>query len=201
MIYSYLSAPCLAYISQSWHVQKRAWGIKFRWYFTSNSDKLTDDTIVRFWQGIAISFLDCTGCQSTCNPVYGCVEDCPAGKEQSTLCRDGKPVCVYVLQYINSNRVTDFVSLLNYLEYVNIDYEKVLYVIPFSFYLCYCTAELLSSRWRPSSVRPSIVRPCINPFSQKSLSELTLNFGGKVPLQTIFKFFYFIFLMNIFRFR
>ncbi len=43
----------------------------------------------------------------------------------------------------------------------------------FSSSLCCCTAELLSSRERPSSVR----RPLINPFSQKPSSKLIPNVG------------------------
>ncbi len=60
-----------------------------------------------------------------------------------------------------------------------------------SAFLCYCKAELLSSRGRPSS----IVRPCpssVNPvFFQNSSSRLMPKFGGKVPFHNISKPFFF----------
>ena len=33
---------------------------------------------------------DCTDCKGHCNPEYGCVDMCPRGKNQSTLCLNGK---------------------------------------------------------------------------------------------------------------
>ena len=76
----------------------------------------------------------------------------------------------------------------------------------FSSTLCYCTAEQLSSRRRPSSVRPSVVRPW-NSFSQNLSSRLMPNLVDRY-LFTIFadnffvcqNFSFFIFLC-IFFFR
>ncbi len=73
----------------------------------------------------------------------------------------------------------------------------------FSSALCYCTAELLSSRRRPSSVRPSSVKPvCSEPVKQ-----INAKFGGKVPFYHIPRpfffrnFAFFIFFTIYFRFR
>ncbi len=54
--------------------------------------------------------------------------------------------------------------------------------------LCYCTAELLLSRGRPSSV----VRPSVKPIFSEPVGHINAKFGGKVPLHHISRpFFYF----------
>ena len=31
----------------------------------------------------------CSDCTSECNDVFGCIDDCPSGKNQTTFCADG----------------------------------------------------------------------------------------------------------------
>ncbi len=51
----------------------------------------------------------------------------------------------------------------------------------FSSALCHCTAELLSSRWRPSS----IVRPSVKPDFSEPVKKINAKFGGKVSFHLI----------------
>ena len=68
----------------------------------------------------------------------------------------------------------------------------------FSSALCYCTARLLSSRGRPSSVKPIFSEP---------VKQINAKFSGKVPFHHIsrlifcFSFCIFDFLWFFFRFR
>ncbi len=51
----------------------------------------------------------------------------------------------------------------------------------FSSALCYCTAELLSSRGRPSSA----VRPSVKTVFSEPVKHINAKFGGKVPFHHI----------------
>ncbi len=73
----------------------------------------------------------------------------------------------------------------------------------FSSALCYCTAELLSSRGRPSVCRPSV-----KPVFSEPVGHINAKFGGKVPFYHIsrpfflfFKILNFWFFTIFFRFR
>ena len=55
--------------------------------------------------------------------------------------------------------------------------------------LCYCTTELLSSRGRPSSVRPPIRKTS---FSEP-VKQINAKFGGEVPFHHISRPFFFFF--------
>ncbi len=73
----------------------------------------------------------------------------------------------------------------------------------FSSALCYCTAELLSSRGRPSSVRPSPV----DIFFSDTTESINAKFWGQVPIHHIsrrfflfFKNFKFLIFYNFFSF-
>ncbi len=69
----------------------------------------------------------------------------------------------------------------------------------FSSALCYCTAELLSSRGRPSSVvrpsvRPSVVRPSsVKPVFSELVMQINAIFGRKVPFHHISRPFFLFF--------
>ncbi len=58
--------------------------------------------------------------------------------------------------------------------------------------LCYCTAGLLSSRWRPPSVvcSPSPAKPV---FFSELVKQINAKFGGKVPFHYISRPFFFCF--------
>ncbi len=62
----------------------------------------------------------------------------------------------------------------------------------FSSALCYCTAELLLSRGRPSSVgRPSARRPSsVKPVFSEAVMQINAKFGGKVPFLLISRRFF-----------
>ena len=60
-----------------------------------------------------------------------------------------------------------------------LDFSK--FTFAFSSALCYCTAELLSSRRPPSSVR----RPSVKPVFSEPVKHINAKFGGKVPFHHI----------------
>ncbi len=60
----------------------------------------------------------------------------------------------------------------------------------------YCTAELLLSRGRLSSV----VRPSIKPIFIETVMRINTKFGGKLPAQNISRPFFLLLVVQIFKF-
>ncbi len=69
----------------------------------------------------------------------------------------------------------------------------------FSSALCYCTAELLSSRRRPSSVRLSVRPSSVTPVFSEPVRHINAKFGGKVPFHHISRPFLFVCLLLFFQ--